>query len=148
MNHRFRPLACFLTLTMFAALSSDATALARNKQTSHAKKAHEAKGERHHKVASKKRGHAAQRKPASDDKSSERAAAAPALTGDLAAVKDAINLARKAKTTDATDIQKKLGDPAAQKLVEWYILRHPDADANSAALPRSLPTTRIGRAWR
>jgi soluble lytic murein transglycosylase len=129
MNHRFRPLACFLTLTMFATLSSDATALARHRQASHPKKAHEAKGERHHKVASKKRGHSAQRKPAPDDNSSERAAAAPALTGELAAVKEAIDLARRAKTTEATDVQKKLGDPAAQKLVEWYILRHPDADA-------------------
>jgi soluble lytic murein transglycosylase len=130
MNHRFRPLACFLTLAMFAVLSSDGTAHARNKQTSHAKKAHEAKGERHHRhAASKKRGHghsAAARRKSSDD--AERAAE-PALTGDLAAVKEAITLARRAKTTDATDIQKKLGDPAAQKLVEWYILRHPDADA-------------------
>jgi soluble lytic murein transglycosylase len=127
MNHRFRPLACLLTLAMFAAPSSEATA-ARHKQTSHAKKGHEAKGERHHRHAAKKRGDEAKRKPPSDDKSAERADT-PALTGDLAAVKDAITLARRAKTTDATDVQKKLGDPAAQKLVEWYILRHPDADA-------------------
>jgi soluble lytic murein transglycosylase len=127
MNHRFRPLACLLTLAMFAAPSSEATA-ARHKQTSHAKKGHEAKGERHHRHAAKKRGDEAKGKPASDDKSAERADT-PALTGDLAAVKDAITLARRAKTTDATDVQKKLGDPAAQKLVEWYILRHPDADA-------------------
>ena len=26
--------------------------------------------------------------------------------------------------------EKTIGDPAAQKLVEWFILRHPDADAN------------------
>src|SRR3954454_24630562 len=82
MNHRFRPLACFLTLAMFAVLSSDGTAHARNKQTSHAKKAHEAKGERHHRhAASKKRGRghsAAARREPSDD--AERAAA-PALTG-------------------------------------------------------------------
>ena len=130
MNHRFRPLACFLTIAMFAVLSSEGTAHARNKQAAHAKKAHEAKGERHHRhTASKKRGRghsaAAQRK-SSDDAERE---ATPALTGDLAAVKEAITLARRAKTTDATDIQKKLDDPAAQKLVEWYILRHPDADA-------------------
>ena len=127
MNHRFRPLACLLTLAMFAAPSSEAAA-ARHKQTSHAKKGHEAKGERHHRHAAKKRGDEAKGKPASEDKSAERADT-PALTGDLAAVKDAITLARRAKTTDATDVQKKLGDPAAQKLVEWYILRHPDADA-------------------
>src|SRR4051812_5453876 len=39
MNHCFRPLACLLTLVMFAAPSSEATA-ARHKQTSHAKKGH------------------------------------------------------------------------------------------------------------
>jgi soluble lytic murein transglycosylase len=133
MNQRFRPLTCFLTLAMFAALSSDATALARQKQTQHAKKA-EATGARHHKKAAPgKRGDVAQatkaapRKPApSGDRES---AAAPPLSGDLAAVKNAIDLARKAKTTEATDIAKTIGDPAAQKLAEWYILRHPDADA-------------------
>src|SRR3954451_980186 len=128
MNHCFRPLACLLTLVMFAGPSGEATA-ARHKQTSHAKKGHEAKSERHHRHAtSKKRGHEAKGKPASDDKSAERADT-PALTDDLAMVKEAITLARKGKTTDATDTQKKLDDPAAQKLVEWYILRHPDADA-------------------
>src|SRR6202166_2518813 len=30
----------------------------------------------------------------------------------------------------ATRIQKTIGDPAARKLVEWFILRHPDAEAN------------------
>ena len=59
-----------------------------------------------------------------------RAADASPLSADLAAVKDAIDLARKAKTTEATAIQKTIGDPAARKLVEWFILRHPDADAN------------------
>ena len=65
-------------------------------------------------------------KPSSD------VAAAPALSGDLAAVKNAIDLARKAKTDEATAVQKTIGDPAGQKLVEWFILRHPDADARFA----------------
>ena len=51
------------------------------------------------------------------------------LTGDLALVKEAIDLARKAKTQEATDIRNKITDPAAQKLVEWYILRHPETIA-------------------
>jgi soluble lytic murein transglycosylase len=137
MNQRFRPLTCFLTLAMFATVSGDATALARQKQTQHARKAPEASGARHHKKATLgKRGHVAHAKPAakaaprksapSDDP--ERAAAPP-LSGDLAAVKNAIDLARKAKTTEATDTGKTIGDPAAQKLVEWYMLRHPDSDA-------------------
>jgi hypothetical protein len=52
------------------------------------------------------------------------------LSADLAAVKTAIDLARKAKTSDATAIEKTIGDPAARKLVEWFILHHPDADTN------------------
>ncbi len=52
------------------------------------------------------------------------------LSGDLAAVKNAIDLARKAKTSEATAIQKTISDPAARKLVEWFILRHPETDAN------------------
>jgi soluble lytic murein transglycosylase len=51
------------------------------------------------------------------------------LTGDLALVKEAIDLARKAKTQEATDIRNRIADPAAQKLVEWYILRHPETTA-------------------
>jgi peptidoglycan lytic transglycosylase len=133
MNQRFRPLTCFLTLAMLAPLSGDATALVRQKQTQHAKKAHEATGARHHKKAVlRKRSDMADAKPAprgSAPSGDRERAAAPPLSGDLAAVKNAIDLARKAKTTEATVIGKTIGDPAAQKLVEWYILRHPDSDA-------------------
>jgi soluble lytic murein transglycosylase len=128
MNQRFRPLTCFLTLAMLAAFSGDASALVRHKQTRHAEKAHEATGARHRRHAGlKERGHveAARRKSAPY----VDAAAAPPLSGDLAAVKNAIDLARKTKTGEATVIEKTIGDPAAQKLVEWFILRHPDADA-------------------
>jgi soluble lytic murein transglycosylase len=54
----------------------------------------------------------------------------PPLSGDLAAVNKAVDLARQGKTGEATTVEKAIGDPAAQKLVEWFILRHPDADAN------------------
>jgi len=136
MNQRFRLLTCFFTLAMLAALSTDATALARHKQIQHARKPHEATGARHHKTAVRgkhrlaARVAAARRKSApSVDVPSERAAAAP-LSGDLAAVRKAIDLVRKAKTGEATVVEKTIGDPAAQKLVEWFILRHPDADVN------------------
>ena len=56
--------------------------------------------------------------------------AAPPLTGDLALVKEAIDLARKAKTDEATATRNKITDPAAQKLVEWFILRHSETTAN------------------
>jgi len=42
---------------------------------------------------------------------------------DLAAVKEAITLARNGKTGQVTDLQKNIGDPLARKLVEWELLR-------------------------
>jgi soluble lytic murein transglycosylase len=51
--------------------------------------------------------------------------------GDLAAVKQAIDLARHGKTKDATDIEHRIEDPLARKLVEWVILRSDDNDAGS-----------------
>jgi soluble lytic murein transglycosylase len=133
MNQRFRPLTCFFTLAMLAALSTDATALARHDRTHHARKPHEATGARHHKKAAlKKRGHvaAARRKSAPSADVTPQSAAASPLSGELAAVKTAIDLARKGKTSEATVMEKTIGDPAAQKLVEWFILRHPDGAAS------------------
>jgi soluble lytic murein transglycosylase len=123
MNRRLRPLTCFLALAILAALSSGATALARPKQVRHAEKAHQTRVVRHH-----GKEHAAH-VDAARHKTAPPADAAPPLTGDLAAVKNAIDLARKAKTGEATVIEKTIGDPAAQKLVEWFILRHPDSGA-------------------
>lgn len=141
MNRRLRLLACFLTLTMFAAVPSDASALARPKQVRHAEKARETapaphrakvhvthveKG--HLKHAEKGRGkhvEAARHKT----KPPANVEVTPPLSGEPAAVKNAIDLARKAKTSEATVIEKIIADPAAQKLVEWFILRHPDSSA-------------------
>jgi soluble lytic murein transglycosylase len=135
MNPHLRPLNCFLTLALLAVCSTDAMARASHRPQ-HAKKPHEASGARHHRdVAHKKAGHAkhiaeAQRKSTRfSDVPPPNAEASP-LSGDLAAVKNAIDLARKAKTGEATAIQKTIGDPAARKLVEWFILRHPESDAN------------------
>ena len=85
-------------------------------------------GAKHHRAALvRKRGHVrhvASRKPVrSHDVTPQTEVAAP-LSGDLAAVKDALDLVRKAKVTEASAIEKRIGDPAAQKLVEWLILRH------------------------
>ena len=136
MNQRLRPLTCCLalasTLALLTALSSDALALARHKQVHHGKKADA--GKRH--AALKKGRHAAhdaaaRRKSAPSTEASSAPAATPApLSGDLAAVRQAIDLVRKSKTGEATAIEKTIGDPAAQKLVEWFILRHPDGEAN------------------
>jgi soluble lytic murein transglycosylase len=136
MYQPIRPLTCFLTLAMLAGVSGDAMALARNKQIQHTKKADAASGTRHQRKSALKKGKhaehvaAARHKPApSSDTSPQNAPASP-LSGDLAVVKNAIELTRKGKTGEATAIEKSIGDPAAQKLVEWFILRHPDGEAN------------------
>src|ERR1017187_7657596 len=141
MNQSFRLLTCFLTLAVVATHSSHAVTLDRHKQIQPAKKAHEATKPHeatatgHHRTAAlKKPAHvahagAARRKSAPSVDASEKAAVPP-LSGDLALVKNAINLIRKAKTAEATAIEKTIDDPAAQKLVEWFILRHPDSEAN------------------
>jgi soluble lytic murein transglycosylase len=137
MNRRLGPLTCFLTLAMLAALSSDALGLARHKQIHHARKTETATKAGHHRHAAlKKKGRhaahsaaAARRKPAPSIDGPAQTAAASPLSGDLAAVKQAMDLARKAKTGEATVIEKTIGDPAARKLVEWFILRRQDAEA-------------------
>jgi soluble lytic murein transglycosylase len=55
-------------------------------------------------------------------------AAAP-VSGDLAAVRQAIALMREGKTGEVTSIEKSMDDPVARKMVEWLILRHPSGDA-------------------
>jgi len=133
MNQRFRPLTCLCALAMLTAYSSDAAAAARHKPTHHAKKADA--GPKHagrkHQAAHKKAKHAAntaaaRRKSTKSTDAPAPAATAAPLTGDLAAVRQAIDLVRKGKTGEATAIGKTIADPAAQKLVEWFILRHPD----------------------
>jgi soluble lytic murein transglycosylase len=123
-------LTSFFTLAIAASWSSDATAADRHKHAHHAKKTHEASrhtaAHRKHRHAT----HAAAKRRKAERASSISKAETPPLSGDLAAVKQAFELARKAETGEATSIQKTLGDPAARKLVEWFILRHPDADAN------------------
>src|SRR5437899_6230364 len=99
------------------------------KERSSSKKTAHKRGKPARHAAKSKRG----KKPAADDDDDEdEKPAAPALTGDLALVKNAIDLARKGKTTDATDAAKAIADPAGQKLVEWFLLRHSEADARFA----------------
>jgi soluble lytic murein transglycosylase len=54
---------------------------------------------------------------------------APALSPDLAALKESFALVRRGKTADATALKQSMADPVAQKLVEWQILHHPDGQA-------------------
>jgi soluble lytic murein transglycosylase len=144
MNQRYRSLPCCFALAILVAFSSDATALARHKQIAHAKKADGASKSGHQRQAALKNGkheqgkheqgkHAqqvakAQHKPSAPrDEPSQ--AAAPQLTGDLAVVRQAIDLARESKFGEASALEKTIGDPAAKRLVEWFLLRHSDSDA-------------------
>ena len=54
--------------------------------------------------------------------------AAASLPPDLAATKEAIELVRQGKPSDVTLIETSIGDPVAQKLVEWTLLRHPESE--------------------
>jgi soluble lytic murein transglycosylase len=72
---------------------------------------------------------AARRKPAPPVNAPAPTVAAAPLSGNLVAVKQAIDLMREGKTGEATGIKKSIDDPVARKIVEWLILRHPSGDA-------------------
>jgi soluble lytic murein transglycosylase len=119
-------------MAALALVSTEATAKAGHKSST-PKKSHEAKAGKQRSAAAGKHRHSkhaeAKRKAKTSDEPSDKPAPPP-LTGDLAAVKDAIDLARKGKTDDATAAKSRIADPAGQKLAEWFILRHSDATAN------------------
>src|SRR6478735_2165397 len=151
MNRCLRSLSCVLTLSALALFSTEAAARTSAKpktagktheaktheaKTPTAKPTHAAKATRPHRnaAAGKHRPakHAAAHRKSRRSKEKDtppKEAAAP-LTGDLALVKEAIDLARKAKTDEATATRNRIADPAGQKLVEWFILRHSETAAN------------------
>jgi hypothetical protein len=51
------------------------------------------------------------------------------LPSDLAAAKQAIELVRQGKPSEATTLARSIGDPVAQTLVEWALLRHAESTA-------------------
>jgi soluble lytic murein transglycosylase len=68
----------------------------------------------------------------------------PALPPDLVAAKQAIELIRQGKLSDATRLEASIDDPVAQKLVEWVLLRHPDS---AAGFDRYAAFIRANPAW-
>ncbi|WP_342728934.1 lytic transglycosylase domain-containing protein [Bradyrhizobium sp. B097] len=146
MNRCLRPLACLATVAVLALLPLEAGAKPHHQHQAKSghgdKKAHGAKATRE--SAAGKRRHARhgadKRKSAKAKSASSKSAettkalepekpAGPQLSGDLAAVRDAIVAARRGKTSDASDIQAKITDPVGRKLVEWYLLRHSESNA-------------------
>src|SRR6516162_11405083 len=114
MNQCLRSLACFLTVAALALVSTEAAAKASHKQSG-PKKTHEAKAAKQRSAAAGKHRHSkhadAKRKSKKHDDEPSDTPSTPPLTGDLAALKDAIDLARKAKTDDATAAKARIADP-------------------------------------
>jgi len=69
--------------------------------------------------------------------------AAKALPPDLEKVKQAIGLVRKGKSSEAIALATSVGDPAAQKLVEWVLLR----SENGAGFDRYAAFVRANSHW-
>jgi soluble lytic murein transglycosylase len=69
---------------------------------------------------------------------------APALSGDLAAVKQAIEHARAGRASQATAVQQGIQDTVGRKLVEWAILR---SDGNGASSARYLAFINANPNW-
>ena len=55
---------------------------------------------------------------------------APPPAGDLGALKQAIELVRIGKTSEATALKNVLDDEVGQTLIEWFVLRHPNGAAS------------------
>ncbi len=98
-----------------------------------------AKAQRHAHAAKPKRSAAARQ---SEKRRTARAATMPvprqrpalnapvaALSPDLAAAKQAIALVRQGRPSEATMLARSIGDPVAQTLVEWALLRHSGSPA-------------------
>ena len=133
MNQCLRSLACVVAVAAMALLPTELAAKSSHKLSA-SKKTHEAKAGKHrHAAAGKVRNgkHAEAKRKAK--KATEEPAGKPApppLTGDLAALRDAIELARRGKTEDAAAARDRITDPAGQKLADWYMLRHSESTAN------------------
>jgi soluble lytic murein transglycosylase len=138
MNQCLRSLTCVVAVAALAFIPTELAAKSSHKssapKSSAPKKTHEAKaGKQRHASAGKarhgKHAEAKRNSKKQNDAPSDKPAAPP-LTGDLAALKDAIDLARKGKTEDASAARDRIADPAGQKLADWFMLRHSESTAN------------------
>lgn len=141
MTRRYRLPFWFLALVALAALSIDATALSRPKEATASSRPKQVPLPRPRPAglsATASVGAAPRTTPPAFEASH---AAVPA---DIVAVKQAIELVRKGKPADATEIEKSLQDPLARKLVEWAILRYED---NGAGFDRYAAFIRDNPSW-
>ncbi|MDD1536755.1 MULTISPECIES: lytic transglycosylase domain-containing protein [unclassified Bradyrhizobium] len=135
MNQCLRSLACVVAVAALTLVPTGLAAKSSHKSST-PKKTHEAKAGKQRHAATKSSAksrhgkHAeAKRKSKTIDEPSSKPALPP-LTGDLAALKDAIDLTRKGKGEDANAARERIADPAGQKLADWFMLRHSESTAN------------------
>lgn len=130
MNQCLRSLACVVAVAALALIPTELAAKSSHKSSA-SKKTHEAKaGKQRHAAGKARHGkHAEAKRKSKKDEASDKPAPPP-LTGDLAALKDAIDLARKGRNDDASAARDRIADPAGQKLADWFMLRHSESTAN------------------
>src|SRR4030095_13578483 len=71
-------------------------------------------------------------------------APAPQLSPQLAATKQAVELVRQRKFSDATTLASSISEPVGQKLVEWTLLRSP---GNAAGFDRYAVFIQANADW-
>ena len=134
---RRRAVVWLLALAVAALGTADALAAPRHKRVpAHPSKAAEAERHNHGSASDAKRS-AAVRKSVRNRTARAVVPSIPlpiarptaaSLPPDLAATKQAIELVRQGKPSEATLIATTIGDPVAQKLVEWTLLRNPESE--------------------
>ena len=134
---RRRAVVWLLALAVAALGTADALAAPRHKRVpAHPSKAAEAERHNHGSASDAKRS-AAVRKSVRNRTARAAVPSIPlpiarptaaSLPPDLAATKQAIELVRQGKPSEATLIATTIGDPVAQKLVEWTLLRNPESE--------------------
>jgi soluble lytic murein transglycosylase len=145
MTRRCGVLPYLFTFAIFAVPTHCAAAATPHKQMAGAKHAEAATGTGHKRASAKPK--STKSADAANDKPAKRKARkngradiakvptpspkpAPPLTGDLGAVKRALEFVRKGKNAEATAVKNMLDDGIARTLIEWLVLRHPNGDAN------------------
>jgi peptidoglycan lytic transglycosylase len=143
MTKRFGVLAHVFSFVMLAIFAHDAVGATRQKHASTGKDAGHATPPRHEQVSAKSKG--SKRARRTTEKGGElqvgdsgrtsqipfpRPRPAPPPAGDLGALRQAIELVRIGKTSEATALKNVLDDEVGQTLIEWFVLRHPNGAAS------------------
>src|SRR5262249_6764994 len=115
---RHKPASSAASPKAAAPATSQKPASAQRKKASAA--SHKKRKAQREKLDTNRPGHVIARAAAGD-------ASAP-LPPDVAAAKQAIDLARKGNTKDAAELAASLSDPLLASLVHWAMLRHPDRE--------------------